>query len=486
MTRTSFIALALITACGDDGGGGDGGGRDSAVADGGSPGEVPLLPGFRSGSRLRAHRLRVAGTPDILYALHDTELDVACFFATAEDGELRCLPQNRRFVDPTPVFTDAACTMEVLAYRGEASCEPEPFFLESVPAPDSCDGALAVTRLSEIPVPAALYSMEAACTGPNPVDGVVTAFRETGPWPASSFLRGRIVDQPIEGRLVARVIAGDDGSAFVRGLADTEHGDCSIGRTAGGSMGCIPDAGAFTGPVHDYFADAGCTEPLAGRREAPGCSYPPFIHVFEESGGTYRLRAHHRGDRVTGTVYAREGCAATDAASLPTSLYRIGAEVTDIVPLDEGLAGEGALRLQVATTTGGEPVLSYGRFSLPAGVSCTVAEIEPGALHCLPEPLFGLGDQYTDAACTAPVLPFDPMFFDELPRTATGALGQRCAAVSVPTYDGAFAVGAEHAGAVFVMGPGGCGEIPRQAGIEYHALTPLGPADLVEVTELLE
>jgi hypothetical protein len=57
---------------------------------------------------------------------YDRELDSACYFDTAADGMLRCIPYGAlgttAFAAVIPVFSDAACTTSISLARSEAAC----------------------------------------------------------------------------------------------------------------------------------------------------------------------------------------------------------------------------------------------------------------------------------------------------------------------------------------------------------------------------
>jgi hypothetical protein len=177
-----------------------------------------------SGSRLRLQRLVAADGAVEITGLLDTVLGAPCAFSPGEDGKFRCIPFFQGVEGS--VMDDRAL---------------------SLPAIDA-------TTCAQTPKYA--FASWGTC---GPVVSETNTTAQDAPVPEATFVAG--TEQHVgTGRLVARVVSGEDGSRIAIGWYDTDLDvPCSLMADAG-SIVCVPSGV----PTMDLFARADCTGPLSG------------------------------------------------------------------------------------------------------------------------------------------------------------------------------------------------------------------------------
>jgi hypothetical protein len=175
-------------------------------------------------------------------------------------------------------------------------------------------------------------------------DGAAGGVDGTGPGPeASNGLLDAITDpvpsamaDPVQSgtRLKAHYYAGEDGSKqFTLTFYDSQrHEDCSFKIAGDGTIRCLPT----TAVVFGYYADAACTQQLAG--VLTGCTPPKYAGAGTAScpGSPDASLVYPLGAAFSGqTMYVQDPsttpptCTGTQSFSLTISydLYTFGAEI---------------------------------------------------------------------------------------------------------------------------------------------------------------
>jgi hypothetical protein len=123
---------------------------------------------------------------------------------------------------------------------------------------------------------------------------------------------------------------GADGSKqpFLNQWYDSQRSEnCSFGMLSDGNYHCRPSSAATAGT---YFADAGCTKPLAQAISAPGCVAPTtaLLSVLTLSCPMPGPHVYQVGPLFAGTPYfgTSSSCMATTTTT-GYALYSLGAEI---------------------------------------------------------------------------------------------------------------------------------------------------------------
>jgi len=160
-----------------------------------------LSEGLTNGSRLR-HRY-LAGADGTVAAptsasallqvysggLYDTQLDVACTFDLAEDGQIRCLP----IAFETQTFLDSGCTQRAFQVDGvsmqlSAMLKSNPFKYGSVSGNSPIRQIYSVTEVN--PTPSALYRGTSASCSAQAVASGAKVYSFGARIPPDTFVAG--------------------------------------------------------------------------------------------------------------------------------------------------------------------------------------------------------------------------------------------------------------------------------------------------------
>jgi hypothetical protein len=316
--------------------------------------DLARVAAARSGTRLRLQMLRSADGIVDLAGLFDTALGVPCRFVLASDQRLRCLPWSRD-LDPRSGGPD---WLPVPAR--DAACAPNADF-QGV-ATDTCAG--------------------------TPVTHRATPSVEVDP---ATFVEGG--EQRFGGgRLVARTIAGADGSRYPIGWFDTElDAPCTI-------------VAAPRLDTTDYVAPDGSPAPNL----ANAC-VPPLVSALEIDCGKPNERLGVSGER---SVVDRMTCSRAptdfvvdhDLAATP-HVFKSGAPVPDAsvvtscnqggcacgpAPNMVGLGDDVTARLVVVAprADGGPRLRATGEAGIwqdsARNELCRFARAKDGSIRCLP------------------------------------------------------------------------------------------------------
>jgi hypothetical protein len=496
--RTVALAapvVALLLACEGDGGlttGPDGGA--STEVDGGEPGAIdgaaatpaPAAPGplERSGSRLKVVWVESPTGERGFARWHDSQLNTACSFRTADDQETRCLPAVAASVrDDHSEFSDPFCRTPALVFpRG--SCAASPPYV-SVDSSDVCHPKERIHNLGR-----RLDHYYAPFDGPGgyeclplPLQPGETAYELGDAVPPQTFVPAVLEPQPSRDPAALQVLlaeAQDGGRYFAGWWHPEQRARCQFYPLSDGSPHC------FTAPALDSggFVDSACTR--AGASYLSSCGQEPR-QVLEPVAGVCPLTfsAWTPGPRQD-TGYVRTGAGTCQASTgVGQSYYPIGAAIdaTALPRIDyqHDEAG-GRLRPLYVAAAGGPRARAAAWFDAQRGESCAPL-LMGGAYRCAP-PAVGLQYHYANAACTEPLL-----------RTGGGVCPPRYALqrdpASCPERAYLLSVGAAYTGAVFVkvtitddLGQTSI-ECPRidRVGDDYYRVAPVREDDLAELRE---
>jgi hypothetical protein len=506
MRRGTFVWLAVLVACSDDGGSaGDTEGSStvsSTTATGGptSDGTSTTSPGsstggetdtegttgggdpvalFGGGSRLSAHSFDAGEGATALRYWEDTELDLECVFVETTPGLFHCLPTTRVGSE----FSDDTCTTPITTGTGIPAGE-----LVTREQPIACEGPLAsVWETGAVTdYPQIYYSPNGvSCVELGPAQGRPLTLRSLDDFVAgASTLVG-------EGPLRAVRVDGDDGSFQSWSLSDAAEARClprSIDGPAGPTLRCVPSPLA-TVPSF-YYADAACTEPdLAW---LPGdwgvaCSEPPQFasRTTSQQGCNVEYTWYQVGNEVDvdAVFYDFDPCGpvSQDPENFAAERWFALGPLTDgstLAEVTKMLVGSDALQLELVVDETGTPIhqnSTYDTWRLPGGEPCSPWITADGTWRCFPWMAFEVPDPptwFSDAACSMPVVGFNQTCLAGTPffRTTDG--------------DGAITSIAEanvHDGQIYAD-DGGCGPVASEP--EFVYLAPGDPLPLDTYPEL--
>ena len=412
--RSSFlVSVAMLAACSSSGGpsaepdagpGGDGGGEEAGLTCEG-----------KSGSRLRQLvRDHDDGSSEVVH-LVDSERGLQCVFATAPDGQLRCMPR----VDQDKVYggilryLDSSCSQPIASVDSEAH---PVLFRYSVPQGESCNQRFLpvyadVGAVTDIAEGDQIYFRNPQGDCAAATASSATYYQLGEPIPPESFVAGS-ESWTEGGRLSMRSIDAEDGARLcdVLGqLHDTEleGAACGLDRAEDGAIRCLPP-GPF---LSEYFSDDDCTQALS-LAQSDTCR--PVSYVAASAPAECdRLQVRRMGDTVTSQLYWDPAgtCQTFDPVdtarfSLPgpvvaaDSFAEIRREYTRVGErLERGdLVGEG---VRLHRTRWRDTTLD---------IPCGFATAADGVERCLPatDPYDGAaifaGTRYTDPDCSVGIL----------------------------------------------------------------------------------
>ena len=90
-------------------------GNGSTTGAGSTSGNVNQADLYESGSRLKAEVLNTPDGAQAFLGWYDSQLQIDCSFATASDGQVRCLPNLGSIVKVSGYFSDASCSERLVA-----------------------------------------------------------------------------------------------------------------------------------------------------------------------------------------------------------------------------------------------------------------------------------------------------------------------------------------------------------------------------------
>ena len=379
--------------------------------------------GFTAGSRLRPRTRAGDRGSRLLVGWQDTKLSVACQFATAEDGESRCIPSGADLV-----FQDPLCSQPVAVV--DPSCnEALPVFASATFASDACGGAVHAFRLGD---PITLASTHVYLGGgeipgcshtADLAPGIATY--ATVPVDPTELVKATLVHETTTDRLGVEVLTADDGARQTRGLfdgdreSDASNGRCfSIaGAIGGGEDRCVPDAIAWA----TYAADPACKQPVAYQvRPTASCPRADVVVAYASQNCSVSASYFSRGDEVSiDDVFSGVAPTCTSLRAQPSlynelnrdhRFYGVGAPVaaTTFPRLVTTPMGPGRLQVPTLTVDDGTPLAAARPdtfFDTTLGIACRVSPFPDGVARCVPVDAAPItSPAFSDDACTREIV----------------------------------------------------------------------------------
>jgi hypothetical protein len=445
---------------------------DAATA----PGEpIPLMA---SGTRLRAQVLSSADGMQRFQRWFDDELGVPCSTHTAEDGQVRCLPETSW---STTYFADADCT-ERVAYLLACSEELTSYARVLPPPsdPPSCDSptGFSVYEVGELRH-GEVYVANGDTCDPLGDPGAVTHHLGARVDPESFAVVHRR-EVPSEERIGAVILEGEDGSHRVVGA--TDH---SLGVPV--SRALDTDAVRRWMPMPTTtvtgFSDDQCSELLATDFSG-ACSEPaelvaryglsPIACVGSP------MAIHELGPLLESpTRYVDGGGECIEGSSADATYYAVGPEVPadTFAPVESVLQGGSRLQVRTAVNPAGQALGMLPEYiDAEWDAPCSLLPAADGSIRCVPSPIFFAEGHFADDGCTTPVVSTGPLCTE--PRVVTSTVLDGCD-ISYPTR----VLGPIHEGPVFIALDDTCVEVDEvDEGLAFYTVgSELSPEEFVEV-----
>jgi hypothetical protein len=389
-----------------DGGIGDPGTSDggvgAAAGNGGAPNPDAASEGYtdptgRSGTRLRRRYVDAGAGAYRTLDFWDSELGVACAFATAPDSELRCLPRGLGWV----YFTDESCTQPIMITDTDFAGYCDHAFGRT-------SGRAAIYRITSTQRSLqgnTVYSAQASggCIGYY-VDADASAW-VAEEMPSARFVQGTTSDEPRSAGMVARHVNGADGSSLLLSTLDTARSStCDFAAEPGW---CLPSAREAVG----LFSDASCTGSVAA---AYGTTAPQLLYqtlrtadFCVASTDYYEVGAELAPDAA---LYRRDaqGVCQARARDASYSYYARGAPVSlSTFPTTQlRQEGTGSVRAHRYVDAEDRPLgQAHAFWDGDRNWECQPARLPDGSYRCIPTDKGAYDDGYfSDAACkTSPL-----------------------------------------------------------------------------------
>lgn len=358
-------------------------------------------PDTTSGTRL-SHHGWVGGEASAYRRTLDTELDVLCSMATADDGTTRCLPVEPVFL--TEWFADERCSAEAVVV---GSSDGTYGAVGRYPAdPAACGAQVVVADLSPVADSTTVYVQEAGACVPaasTPL-GYALAIRRS----PADFVEVKRTKRRSSGGLGVEVWEGEDGSQVHAGAWDQRYGSVTVmelAQPAGERL--VP---AISASPMNYHSDATCETPVFG---APVCDPDSVGVLLEQASPSDPARALRVGQEVPASALftpadGSAGCRPAEDEGLESFAFftpgdAFGSDDLEAVRVE--VLGDGPVQTRVWTAANGavlgpaEPPLAHrGEACTPVvGPTASQALCVPGAA---PEVSLGLGF-FADPACTS-------------------------------------------------------------------------------------
>lgn len=354
-----------------------------------------------SGSRLRARVVEADGVVAFL-GWTDTQLGVACDYALAGDGELRCLPSGG---GPS---TTSACAPLVMY---EPSRPRDPGCPASADPPDDSayawkvvEGSCATQCDCAANAPRDIFRRGAALPcAPDTIGQPYEAIRID----PTTFVRAHVETIETGGRLALRVAVGDDGSRRVLGAFDTARARACepLGMLAGTSdTTCIaPEEIAWAPGI--YFSEASCTSSQEVAY-ATRCMAPAFVVLEKDNCNT---EMHQLGPRLDGQPIFTSLGSCREETDQSHAYYAIGPslEANAVETLIPTRVGSGRIVARAWTASGNLAFSAHDWVGsledVELGACTSVYEIG-GTPRCGTNAV-GRTGVFADDACTVPIVP---------------------------------------------------------------------------------
>ncbi len=430
---------------------------------------------YTSGTRLQAKWMVTSDGTQQFETWHDTQLDQDCFFFTAGDGQLRCLPSAGMFANGFD-FADPGCSQPLAYFQPYGACTQVPTFIEGY------DQSVCPARLHLYAVglqkPAQHYCLSngqcAQCTG-----STQGTYYGEGPELAATMYVSATTQNGTAGGGLEPVFdqAADGARGFDHWNDATTQKACYFASAADNAIHCLPsssagDSGGFVDPgcsVDAYVVQhTGCPDPSLGVKFDQAC--PQLEHVVMLGGPTSTL------------YFGSPGMCTASMPSAGFDWYAGGAEIAPSTYPSVTLSPPtGSARLQeVDYMTGGGLLQSSGLYDSMRQESCVFTVAGDGKLRCLPGAMFN--GYFSDAACTQPVAAWLTNICGSMPSYAATYDMSTC-----PQQEHLFSLGGQVQLAMAYLSSGGqCFAIGTTNYIFYSLGAEVPPSSFEAATEVLK
>jgi hypothetical protein len=377
----------------------------------------------RDGARLAVRWARGPADSFAVLGFVDSGLGVPCSFATAADGELRCLPSGPLLPGPATQFADPDCSRAVVV-DPEGACRDTPY-LVLLDTSRSCEPRRRIHRAGP-PIEGLTYGQRNGACAPSALPDGSRAHIVGDEVPPDGFVRGTVAagdegegkGKQQTGPIQLLVLRSDDGGRAPwrwRDAATTR--ECAPAPMGDGKVHCLPAAVPVAAGI---FADPGCRAPAA--LAARSCGPADELALAPEGDRCSAAVSLRVLGAPVATAYERRAglCSAIGAGS--ALAYReLGAPVApEAVPAFDRVVepGAGGLHPVVLVAPGG--VGTRAGWLDGAGEACLPGEVG-GRLRCVPAAGTFSGYYYADEQCTRPIFrgngPCPPRFAQALDRS---------------------------------------------------------------------
>jgi hypothetical protein len=346
----------------------------------------------KSGSRIGVHDVETADGARAFYRFYDGQLGVDCYNSFSVNGTSRCVPwdvlgTSNRYADPgcSDLLAVGSCSMAgppryAAIYTGCGEAEYHPIL-----------GAFS----------GQLYYSAGHCGMDPSAPGSSTYYRIGSALPSSALVPVAVAPKPGSARLAPITAAFSDGASGPYGWHDTQLGvDCWFQAATDGTQRCFP---TFFGSTGSFYADAGCTQPLAS---ASSCWVSQTRYVVPAPASPPYGTVYATGSQHTGAAWFKSGAQCTPYTP-PQGFLLLEVTPASIQSFVAGTLGVDAARsgsrVQVRVVSGPAGERQSGGFhDTQLGADCTFSVAADGKLRCLPT--MGLvGTYYADPSCAQPL-----------------------------------------------------------------------------------
>ena len=312
------------------------------------------LPLYASGSRLEHHGWSSGDAVTYRYTV-DSQLQVRCSFARAEDGETRCLPESAP-LNTANHFSSADCDE---TSRLVATNAPDTYRFTRLPVEtETCDEERwAVDQLTPVSVGETVYFLEGETCRAQQAN-FESYYSPTHRDP-SDFVLVTSETRVDRHGLGVEVWVGSDDSYLLRGSWDRRYGPVSLLELAA-PMGerLVPSVGATEGA---NYSDASCE---LHTYAVPVCQGDSVGVLLDTAPDDIHPTALRPGPQLgEGEVFddfdEGSGCRPTASESFEYSVFFAAGEPfenNDLGSVEHTLVGEGAVQQRVLTGESGDVV----------------------------------------------------------------------------------------------------------------------------------
>jgi len=379
-----------------------------------SPASTDAGDGPAKPARLEDWSLTPEGAPALSLGTWkwDTREKVHCHFVTAEDDQVRCLPDAPKYLinNTVSVFTDSKCQQGTWGVQQDGTVPIRRPWAYAVSTVAPC-GPTRYQVLRPLPEGTPLYLMDTtSCKPYKPAAGEIQVV-PLMPDPPDRWELGTPSDGArVSDRLRVAEIATADGARFVDHLVDERWAmACGLSTVKyAGNLECVPPKAVRL--PQPTFTDTGCLTPVYVA--AVGACEPAPAFIDDGNGARFTVGPIYPGSIFRPNLLPCELVATGGYALDENRLFVLGTQLASdaIAQVAEATAGTGRFRLRGLAGPGNSVVpiradlYAYSRrayFDSVANEDCQPAWSPDGKARCVPEsvPIVSLR-YFSDSTCT--------------------------------------------------------------------------------------